>query len=65
MENGILENSNLLTIKETAAIFKTQESTVRSWIRRKDLPHNLILKIGGIVRVRKNLLEQFISGGEL
>lgn len=64
MENGILENENLLTLKETAAIFKTKESTVRSWIRRKDLPQNLILKIGGIVRIRKPLLEKFI-GGEL
>jgi excisionase family DNA binding protein len=64
MENGILENNNLLTIKETATIFKTQESTVRSWIRRKDIPPKLILKIGGVVRVRKNLLEKYISEGE-
>ena len=36
MENGILENGNLLTIKEASAIFKTKESTLRSWIRRKE-----------------------------
>lgn len=62
MLNGILENENLLTIKEAASIFKTQESTLRSWIRRKDLPPNLVLKIGGVVRIRKLLLEKFITG---
>lgn len=62
MENGILENGNLLTIKEASVIFKTKESTVRSWIRRKEMPPQLIMKIGGIVRIRKSLLEKFISG---
>ena len=62
MLNGILENENLLTIKEAAAISKTQESTVRSWIRRKNIPPQLIFKIGGVVRIRKPLLEKFILG---
>ncbi len=62
MLNGILENENLLTIKEAATIFKTQESTVRSWIRRKNIPPQLIFKIGGVVRIRKPLLEKFILG---
>lgn len=62
MLNGILENENLLTIKEAAAIFKTQESTIRSWIRRKNIPPQLIFKIGGVVRIRKPLLEKFILG---
>ena len=62
MENGILENGNLLTIKEASVIFKTKESTLRSWIRRKEMPPQLIMKIGGIVRIRKHLLEKFIAG---
>ena len=62
MLNGILENENLLTIKEAATIFKTQESTVRSWIRRKNIPPQLIFKVGGVVRIRKPLLEKFILG---
>lgn len=62
MENGILENGNLLTIKEASAIFKTKESTLRSWIRRKEMPPQLIMKIDGIVRIRKHLLEKFIAG---
>lgn len=57
-----LDNENLLTIEEVAEIFKTKPSTIRSWIRRKDLPKNLIFKVGGIVRVRKQLLEKFIAG---
>ena len=57
-----IDNENLLTIEETAEIFKTKPSTVRSWIRRKDLPQNLIFKVGGIVRIRKQLLEKFIAG---
>ena len=57
-----LDNENLLTIEETAEIFKTKPSTIRSWIRRKDLPQNLIFKVGGIVRIRKQLLEKFIAG---
>mgnify|MGYP002867573298 FL=1 len=57
-----LNNENLLTIEETAEIFKTKSSTIRSWIRRKDLPQNLIFKVGGIVRIRKQLLEKFIAG---
>jgi len=59
-----IANDNLLTIKETAEIFKTQESTIRSWIRRKNLPPELVFKLGGIVRIKKPLLEKFI-GGEL
>ena len=57
-----IDNENLLTIEETAEIFKTKPSTIRSWIRRKDLPQNLIFKVGGIVRVRKQLLDKFIAG---
>ncbi|MBE7711221.1 MAG: helix-turn-helix domain-containing protein [Cyanobacteria bacterium SIG31] len=57
-----LDNDNLLTIEETAKIFKTQISTVRTWIRRKQLPPDLVFRIGGIVRVRKPLLEKFIKG---
>ena len=57
-----IDNENLLTIEETAEIFKTKPSTIRSWIRRKDLPQNLIFKVGGIVRIRKQLLEKFIAG---
>ena len=59
-----IANENLLTIKETSEIFKTQESTIRSWIRRKNLPPELVFKLGGIVRIKKPLLEKFI-GGEL
>lgn len=58
----VFDSENLLTIEEVAEIFKTKSSTIRSWIRRKDLPQNLIFKLGGIVRIRKQLLEKFIAG---
>ena len=58
----VLDNDDLLTIEETAKVFKTKESTVRTWIRREQLPPNLVFKIGGIIRIRKPLLEKFVKG---
>ena len=57
-----IDNDNLLTVEQVAEIFQTKPSTIRSWIRRKDLPQNLIFKVGGIVRIRKPLLDKLIAG---
>ena len=54
--------NNLLTIKEAADIFSVKESTVYSWIRRKNFPQEVILKIGATIRLRKLALETFING---
>jgi len=58
-------DAELLTVKETAKIFKVEESTVYSWIRRNknnELPPNLVFKLGGTVRIRRKVLEKFITG---
>lgn len=54
--------NQLLSIKETADLLKTKESTVRTWIRRKEIPESLIFRVGATVRIRLNQLNDWING---
>ena len=54
----------LLSIAETAEILKAKKSTVRTWILRGNIPPELVLKIGGSVRIRENKLIKWINGDE-
>lgn len=54
----------LLSIAETAEILKAKKSTVRTWILRGNIPPELVLKIGGSVRIRGNKLIKWINGDE-
>lgn len=52
----------LLEIKEVLPILKCNENTFRTWMKRGLLPEGLILKIGTTQRVRKSVLDKWISG---
>lgn len=44
-------NSGLLSIKEVAELLQSKESTVRTWIKRGQIPSHLIFKIGATVSI--------------
>lgn len=55
--------SELLTVQETAAMFRVQVSTVRAWIRpsqgrRQRLPY---VKLGRCVRIRRSDVDALIE----
>ena len=50
-----------MTIEEAAKIFSVQPSTLRTWIHRKQLPDNVLFRIGNTVRIKKKQLEEFIN----
>lgn len=54
----------LLSIKEVADKLCTKESTVRTWIKRKQIPADLIFKIGNTVRVREEKFNRWVNGDE-
>jgi len=52
----------LLEIKDVLPILKCNENTFRTWMKRGLLPDGLVLKIGNTQRIRKNVLEKWLSG---
>jgi excisionase family DNA binding protein len=52
----------LLEVKDVLPYFGVTEETFRTWIKRKKLPENLILKIGNTIRVRKAVLDKYLNG---
>lgn len=57
-------NSGLLSIKEVAELLQSKESTVRTWIKRGQIPSHLIFKIGATVRIREEKFNNWINGNE-
>lgn len=55
----------LLTIRQTSELFAVNESTIRTWIRRKVFPSECIFRLGNTVRFRAKKLEEFINNGNL
>jgi len=55
----------LLTIRQVSELLAINESTVRTWIRRKIFPCECILHLGNTVRFRANKLEDFLNNGNL
>ena len=53
----------LLTARQVSEIFAVNESTVRTWMRRKQFPSDCILHLGNTVRFRANKLEEWINNG--
>ena len=49
-----------MTIQEVAVYFNVKNHTVRNWIKRKQIPKEAVFKIGATVRIRKNVLENFV-----
>lgn len=56
MDNKCLE---LLTIKEVRVLFKVKESKIRKAILNKEIPY---VKLGGLIRFKKNDLVRFLDG---
>lgn len=52
----------LLEVKDVLPYFNVGEETFRTWIKRKKLPDNLVLKIGNTTRIRKVVLEKYLNG---
>lgn len=54
----------LLSIKETADLLKTKESTIRTWINREQIPPELVFRIGNTVRIRLEKFNKWVNGDE-
>ena len=54
----------LISIKETANLLQTKESTVRTWINRGQIPPELVFRIGNTVRIRLDKFDKWVSGDE-
>lgn len=52
----------LLTIEEVLPIFKVNRQTFSTWMRRNKLPEQLFFRVGTTIRIRKAILEKYISG---
>ena len=55
----------LLSIRETADIMGTKESTVRTWINRNLIPPVIVVRIGNTVRIKKDKFEKWVSDGSI
>jgi excisionase family DNA binding protein len=55
----------LLSIRETADLMGAKESTVRTWINRKQIPPVIVFRIGNTVRIKKDKLEKWVSDGSI
>lgn len=55
----------LLTIRQVSELLAINESTVRTWIRRKMFPNGCVLHLGNTVRFRAHKLEEFLNNGSL
>lgn len=51
----------LMTIIEAAKIFGVKTSTFRTWVFRKQIPEDLVIRVGNTVRIKKDKLEKFIN----
>lgn len=56
-----MEKTILITIFELAKYLKVKQSTVYSWIANDVLPEITIFKVGSIIRIRKNKLEEYYN----
>lgn len=53
----------LLSIKESADFLRVKESTLRTWINRKQIPDSIIFRIGNTVRIIKPKFEDWVLNG--
>ncbi len=57
-----LPDKPFLTVKETLPFFEVTEDTFRTWEKRKQLPEKLVERIGHTIRIRRNILQQYLNG---
>ena len=61
----IIMDKLLLNVDEVAELFSVKVGTVKSWVSRKQIPQDVIFKIGtgkGTIRFKKSKLEDWING---
>ena len=58
--NEIHPETELLTVPETAALFKVKVSTIRSWVLKKRLPY--VKVFGKCIRFRRADMDKLITG---
>lgn len=52
-----MDQSDLLTVVESAIVLRLKPSTMRAWILQRRIPH---LKLGGRVLLRRSDLEELL-----
>ena len=55
----------LLTIRQVSELLAVKESTIRTWINRKIIPDEVIIRLGNTVRFRENKLGAWLNYGDL
>ena len=58
-------NLQLLTIRQVSELLAVNESTIRTWINRKKIPDNCIVRLGNTVRFRECKLEEWLNYGSV
>ena len=58
-------NLQLLTIRQVSELLAVKESTIRTWINRKQFPDNVIVRLGNTVRFRESALGEWLNYGNL
>ena len=54
----------LLSVKEVSTLLQIKESTIRTWIRRKQIPPVCVFKVGHTVRIRLEKFSQWVNGDD-
>ena len=54
----------LLSIKAASDLLAVKESTLRTWIARKQIPQNVVFRIGNTVRIREEQFNRWINGND-
>ncbi|HZR66596.1 MAG TPA: helix-turn-helix domain-containing protein [Terriglobales bacterium] len=55
----VQQDTELLTVPETAALFKVQVSTIRAWVLHKRIPY--VKVFGKLVRFRRADIESLLA----
>ena len=55
----------LLTTRQVSELLAVKESTIRTWINRKQFPDNVIVRLGNTVRFRESALGEWLNYGNL
>lgn len=60
---GVSMSINLLKIEDFAKLIKTPPSTVRTWIRRGDIPATVYKKIGATIFILTDKFKTWVDRG--
>lgn len=52
----------LINISEALPYFETNDKTFREWIKKDLLPDKMIMRMGKTIKIRTNIMKQYILG---